>query len=201
MVLNDATVITLSTGNKWIKIWPMKGCLEDRVPHLNQVLCHNATHSLLKSTIQSTEHKDYSSFHFFFFLVSIFFFFCFKQTGLSSKSLSSVTTLSSSFGLTSKLVCQPKSTTSCEHWFLQNISWFDQGLGNLKKISLRLSHGIACSAHTTNVADLLSSNLHTAKGFYFPSQSTREFIQISSWETSFMLDSALFVLEWNSALV
>lgn len=165
MVLNDVTVISLSIGNKWIKIWPTKGCLEDRLPHLNQVLCHNATHSLLKPTVQATEHKD-SSCICSFFLVSIFFF-SFKQTGLSSNSLSNVTTFFSSFGLALELVCQPKSTTSCEHWFLQNISWFDQGLGHLKKY-LRLSCDIARSAHATNLANLLSNNLHTTKGCYFP---------------------------------
>lgn len=72
MVLNDTMAITLSVGNKWIKIWPIKGCLEDKLPQLNQVSCHNVTHSLLKTTIQATEHKDSSCFH--FFLVSKNFF-------------------------------------------------------------------------------------------------------------------------------
>jgi len=42
----------------------MKGCLEDRLPQLNQVLCHNVTYSLLKTTWQAAEHKDASCFHF-----------------------------------------------------------------------------------------------------------------------------------------
>lgn len=159
--------------------------------------------------MQATKHKESScscTIYFIFLFVSIFHL---KQTCPSSKSSSNAVSFSC-FGLTLEWICQPKTTTSCGYWFLQNPSWSDQTPGHRaggkikkpkKEVPLTLSCGIACSAHTTNLAKLLNNILwrlqKTAK-VYSPSQGAREFIQVSSCPTSFRLDSALF---WNKNIL